>query len=187
MKRLLVILLVAMAVASFLDGWTWAANPPAVRGQDYSWVCRAFYLAPWVIFAFKAFGIAVFGLFVAGTIVLTRGASSLAERLATDLRHTRALAVTHAARSPEGFVLLMNDSEPYRSYQITDQHGHTVVTTCTIPAGVRCSGGRRFEFGPLGNLQTGSDTRLRIRTEGKTYLLEIVPATGAVTWLQCKD
>ena len=114
-------------------------------------------------------------------------ADALAGRLATDLRHTRALAVTHAARSPEGFVLLMNDSEPYRSYQITDQHGHTVVTTCTIPAGVRCSGGRRFEFGPLGNLQTGSDTRLRIRTEGKTYLLEIVPATGAVTWLQCKD
>jgi hypothetical protein len=83
MKRLLVILLVAMAVASFLDGWTWAANPPAIRVQDYSWVCRAFYLTPWVIFAFKSFGLAVFGLFVAGTIVLTRGASSLAERLTT--------------------------------------------------------------------------------------------------------
>jgi prepilin-type N-terminal cleavage/methylation domain-containing protein len=114
-------------------------------------------------------------------------ADALAERLATDLRHTRALAVTHAARSPEGFALVMKDSEPYHSYQILDQHGHQAVTTCTIPAGVRCSGGRRFEFGPLGNLQTGSDTRLHIRTEGKTYRLEIVPATGAVTWLPCKD
>jgi Tfp pilus assembly protein PilE len=114
-------------------------------------------------------------------------ADALAGRLATDLRHTRTLAVTHAARSPEGFALVMNDSEPYHSYQIIDQHGHTVVTTCTIPAGVRCNGGRRFEFGPLGNLQTGSDTRLHIRTEGKTYRLEIVPATGAVTWLPCKD
>jgi prepilin-type N-terminal cleavage/methylation domain-containing protein len=114
-------------------------------------------------------------------------ADALAERLATDLRHTRTLAVTHAAGSPEGFALVMNGSEPYPSYQITDRHSHTVVTTCTIPAGVRCSGGRRFEFGPLGNLQTGSDTRLQIRTEGKTYRLEIVPATGAVTWLPCKD
>ena len=109
-------------------------------------------------------------------------ADALVERLATDLRHTRALAITHAARSPEGFVLAMDDSEPYQSYQIVDQHGPRAVTTGTIPAGVRCRGGRRFEFGPLGNLQTGSGTRLQIQTQGKTYLLEIVPATGAVTW-----
>jgi len=92
------------------------------------------------------------------------------------------LAITHAARSPEGFALAMDGSEPYDSYQIIDEHGPAAVTTCTIPAGVRCRGGRRFEFGPLGNLQTGSDTRLQIRTQDKTYLLEIVPATGAVTW-----
>ena len=77
MKRVLVVLLVAMAVASFLDGWTWAANPPAVRVQDYSWVCRAFYLQPWVIFAFKAFGVAVFGLFVWAAGRLTRGSAIL--------------------------------------------------------------------------------------------------------------
>ena len=109
-------------------------------------------------------------------------ADALVERLAMDLRHTRALAITHAGRSPEGFALAMDGSEPYDSYQIIDEHGPAAVTTCTIPAGVRCSGGRRFEFGPLGNLQTGSDTRLQIRTQDKTYLLEIVPATGAVTW-----
>lgn len=108
-------------------------------------------------------------------------AEAMAERLATDLRHTRALAITHAAGNPAGFALVMRDSEPYRSYQIIDQHNHAVVTTCDIPAGVRCAGGRRFEFGPLGNLQNGSDTRLHLGTADKTYLLEIVPATGAVT------
>lgn len=114
-------------------------------------------------------------------------ADALVERLATDLRHTRALAITHAARSPEGFVLAMNGSEPYDSYQIVDPHGRAAVTTCTVDAGVWCSGGRRFAFGPLGNLQTGSDTRVQIRTQGKTYLLEIVPATGAVTWRRCSE
>ena len=76
----------------------------------------------------------------------------------------------------------MRDPEPYRSYQIVDQHNRATVATCQIPAGVRCVGGRRFEFGPLGNLQSGSNTQLQIGTEGKTYLLEIVPATGAVEW-----
>lgn len=114
-------------------------------------------------------------------------ADALVERLATALRHTRALAITHAARSPEGFVLVMDDSEPRDSYRIIDKHGSAAVTTGTIGAGVRCSGGRRFEFSPLGNLQTGSDTRLQIRTQDKTYLLEITPATGAVTWRRCSE
>ena len=39
-------------------------------------------------------------------------ADALSERLATALRHTRALAITHAARSPEGFALVMDDSDP---------------------------------------------------------------------------
>jgi type II secretory pathway pseudopilin PulG len=109
-------------------------------------------------------------------------ADAMVRRLATDLRHTRALAITHAARNPDGFVLVMQGVDPYRSYQIIDRHDRTVVTTCSLPAGVQCRGGRWFEFGPLGNLQNGSDAHLGIRTEGKSYRLEIVPATGAVQW-----
>ncbi len=109
-------------------------------------------------------------------------ADAVVRRLATDLRHTRALAITQAARNPEGFALVMQGADPYRSYQIVDRHDRTVVTTCHLPADVRCGGGRRFEFGPLGNLQNGSDAHLGIRTEGKSYRLEIVPATGAVQW-----
>jgi prepilin-type N-terminal cleavage/methylation domain-containing protein len=109
-------------------------------------------------------------------------ADAIAERLATDLRHTRTLAITHAAGNPAGFALVMRDPEPYRGYQIVDQQDHATLATSEIPAGVRCGGGRRFEFGPLGNLQNGSATRLQIGTEGKTYVLEIMPATGAVEW-----
>jgi Tfp pilus assembly protein PilE len=109
-------------------------------------------------------------------------ADAVVQRLATDLRHTRALAVTHAARNPDGFALVMQGADPYRSYQIIDQHDRTVMTTCNLPAGVQCTGGQRFEFGPLGNLQNGSDAHLGIRTEGKSYRLEIAPATGAVEW-----
>jgi prepilin-type N-terminal cleavage/methylation domain-containing protein len=109
-------------------------------------------------------------------------ADAIVERLATDLRRTRADAIAHAARNPDGFVLVMSGADPCHRYQILDQHNHAVIVTCDIPPGVLCGGGRRFEFGPLGNLQNGSDTHLRIGTGGKTYLLEIVPATGAVTW-----
>jgi prepilin-type N-terminal cleavage/methylation domain-containing protein len=109
-------------------------------------------------------------------------ADAVVQRLATDLRHTRALAVTHAARNPDGFVLEMQGLDPYRSYQIIDQRDRTVMTACIFPAGVQVGGGRRFEFGPLGNLRNGSDVHLGIRTEGKYYRVEIAPATGAVEW-----
>jgi prepilin-type N-terminal cleavage/methylation domain-containing protein len=109
-------------------------------------------------------------------------ADATVRRLVTDLRHTRALAITHAARNPEGFALVMQEADPCRSYGIIDQRDRTTVRTGHLPAGVHYTGGRRFVFGPLGDLQTGSDTHLRLRTEGKVYRIEIVPATGAVQW-----
>lgn len=114
-------------------------------------------------------------------------ADAAVQRLVTDLRHTRALAITYAPRNPDGFALVMQSADPCRSYQIINRGDHTAVTTCTLPAGIQCGGGRRFEFGPLGNLQNGSDTRLRIQTEDKAYLIEIAPATGAVEWHRCSD
>lgn len=109
-------------------------------------------------------------------------ADALARRLATDLRHTRSLALTHAAANPEGFALVLQGRAPSHGYAIVDEHSRTTVTTYDFPRGVQCQEGRRFAFGPLGNLQEGSDRRLCFRTDDKTYLLEIVPATGAVTW-----
>jgi len=114
-------------------------------------------------------------------------ADAAVQRLVTDLRHTRALAITHAARNPAGFALVTQSTGPGHSYRIINRGDRAVATTCTLPPGVQCGGARRFEFGPLGNLQNGSDTRLSIQTEGKAYLIEIAPATGAVEWRRCSD
>jgi prepilin-type N-terminal cleavage/methylation domain-containing protein len=114
-------------------------------------------------------------------------ADAAVQRLVTDLRHTRVLAITHAARNPEGFALVVRDAHPGGSYQIINRHDRTMMTSATLPEGVQCEGGRRFEFGPLGNLQNGSDRHLRIRTEGRAYRIEIAPATGAVEWYRGSD
>lgn len=106
------------------------------------------------------------------------------QRIVTDLRRARAHAILHAARNPTGFALIITGGGPHRGYQIVDLRDSTVITDVDIPAGVRCSGGRRFEFGPLGNLRTGSDGDLRIVTDVRSYRVEIVPATGAVKWVR---
>ena len=109
-------------------------------------------------------------------------ADATVQRLVTDLRRTRALAITHAAKNPEGFALLVESTDACSRYRITDLHDRATVASYNLPAGVQCRGGQRFEFGPLGNLQNGSDTHVSIRTEGKAYRIEITPATGAVEW-----
>jgi hypothetical protein len=76
----------------------------------------------------------------------------------------------------------MTGGGPYDGYQIVDLHNSGAIATCEIPDDVQCSGGQRFEFGPLGNLRSGSDAQLRIATETRTYLVEVVPTTGAVKW-----
>ena len=101
---------------------------------------------------------------------------ALTRRMTTDLRRTRAQAIQNAAQNPIGYALAITGS----LYQIVGLHDSTVVTTCEIPPEVQCTGGVRFEFGPLGNLREGSDTELRVCAKSKTYTIEIVPATGAV-------
>jgi len=114
-------------------------------------------------------------------------AEAVVGRLATDLRRTRAEAIAGAARNPDGFVLVLTGADPCPGYQILDQRSRTVVATGDIPPGIRCRGGQRFAFGPLGNLLSGSDTHLRLETDDRAYLVEIVPATGAVAWRRCNE
>lgn len=107
---------------------------------------------------------------------------AVVRRIATDLRRARAQAILEAAANSAGYAVVMSGAEPYSGYQIVSLEDSSVVADCEIPADVQCDGGRRFEFGPLGNLKAGSDTQLNISTEGRTYLVEIVSATGTVTW-----
>jgi type II secretory pathway pseudopilin PulG len=109
-------------------------------------------------------------------------ADATVRQIATDLRRARANAILHAARNPQGFALVMSGGSPYDGYEILDLRDSTAIAVCRIPETVRCTGGQRFEFGPLGNLRTGSATSLRVAANRRTYLVEIVPTTGAVRW-----
>ncbi len=103
-------------------------------------------------------------------------------QIAADLRRTRMHAISHAADHPSGYALVMIGANPYHGYQIVNLQDSTVLENASIPANVHCTGRRSFEFGPLGNLTDGSDTRVRIHSQGRSYLLEVVPATGMVKW-----
>jgi prepilin-type N-terminal cleavage/methylation domain-containing protein len=107
-------------------------------------------------------------------------ADAFVRQLTTDLRRTRTHALVEAARNPAGFALVMEGAAPYRGYRIIDLHNSAVVATRAIPTTVRCTAGRRFEFGPLGNLREDSDVRLRVTSENRAYTLTMAPATGAV-------
>ena len=116
----------------------------------------------------------------------TRGDAAV-RQISTDLRRARAEAILHAARNPRGYALVMRGGVPYDGYEIVNLHDSTVIVANKIPDDVRCTGGRRFEFGPLGNLSGVSDTTLRVAAASRTYVVEIVPATGAVKWTRRVD
>lgn len=103
-------------------------------------------------------------------------------QLATDLRRTRMQAIAQAADNPTGLALVMIGTSPYRSYEIVNLQDSAVVATRDIALEVQCTGGQRFEFGPLGNLKEGSDTQLQVSTERRAYQLQITRATGMVQW-----
>jgi Tfp pilus assembly protein FimT len=109
-------------------------------------------------------------------------ANAIAKKIATDLRRTRSLAISKAVNNPSGYRLQMVGSSPYTSYQIVDSNAAaTVVDTLTIGSPVSCTGGSLFKFGPLGNLLTGSSsTPITVSSEGETYTITIITATGIV-------
>ncbi|MBN2130820.1 MAG: hypothetical protein JW741_15060 [Sedimentisphaerales bacterium] len=108
-------------------------------------------------------------------------ADGVARKLATDLRRARAAALLEAAQNPTGFAVVMTGPPGrYAGYQIVNLQDSAVVDRHEIPDPVRCTGGGRFEFGPLGNLADGSDTTIRISGGGTVCTITIVSATGAV-------
>ena len=103
-------------------------------------------------------------------------AHTVAKTLVTDLRRTRTLAIVNAATNTTGFSLRRSGA----SYQIIDDSNSTTVDSLTIDSHITCGGDTQFLFGPLGNLRTGSGTGLTVSSEGKTYTISIVSATGIV-------
>ncbi len=109
-------------------------------------------------------------------------AHTTAEKIATDLRRTRRLAISNAATNTEGFRLKMEHNVSYDYYNIKNDDTKEIVDTITIDkdVSVSCAHERRFKFGPLGNLKDESGTELTVSAEGKTFTIIIIPATGMI-------
>ena len=107
-------------------------------------------------------------------------ADSTAQTIVTDLRLARRLAIAHAATNVAGYALNMTGESPYSGYQIENLDTSEIVETGTIDSQVSCTGGSDFQFGPLGNLLTGSDTQLTVSADGKSFTITVISATGAV-------
>jgi Tfp pilus assembly protein FimT len=112
-------------------------------------------------------------------IVSKQKADTIARKIVTDLRRTRSLAISDAANNTEGYELKMVGAAPYIGYEIENADTGETVDSHTIDSSVSCTGDNTFEFGPLGNLKTGSGSELTVSAEGKSYTINIVPATGA--------
>lgn len=111
-------------------------------------------------------------------------ADTIARKIVTDLRRTRRVAISNAADNTAGFALNMTGSSPYSGYEIENLKTSEMVDSHTIDADISCTGGATFQFGPLGNLKTGSDTQLTVSASGKTFTITITLATGMV---QCTE
>ncbi len=111
-------------------------------------------------------------------------ASTIAKRIVTDLRRTRALAISNAAINTAGFRLQMLGSAPFTAYQIVDANSGTVIEIQNIDSPISCTGGSQFKFGSLGNLLSGSDTSLSVSSEGRAYTITIISATGLVQCIE---
>lgn len=113
-------------------------------------------------------------------IINKQQADTAARKIVTDLRRTRTLALSDAADNTSGFALNMTGSSPYSAYEIENLDTLATVDTHSFDSTVECSGGSDFEFGPLGNLVTGSDSSLTVTSGGRSFTITIIPATGAV-------
>jgi Tfp pilus assembly protein FimT len=107
-------------------------------------------------------------------------ADTVARGLVTDLRLTRAMAIGHATSNVAGFGLHMTGSGPYTGYEIINLDTTNVIESFTIDTPIQCTGGSTFDFGPLGNLLSGSDTQIDVSGADRSFTINIVTATGTV-------
>ena len=103
-------------------------------------------------------------------------AEGTARKLVTDLRRTRSLAICHAATHTGGYRMTVSSNQ----YQILDLDSSTVLEFQEINSSVQVVGGT-FDFGPLGNLLSGSDTQITVSSDGHTFTIDVISATGAIT------
>jgi type II secretory pathway pseudopilin PulG len=115
-------------------------------------------------------------------IISKQKAEALAQKITTDLRLTRRLAISDAVNNVKGFELKMIGLPPYGSYEIENANTHVTVASHIIDSDVSvvCPTGTRFIFGPLGNLEPGSGTGINVSAEGKSFTITSITATGMI-------
>jgi prepilin-type N-terminal cleavage/methylation domain-containing protein len=111
-------------------------------------------------------------------------AGTFSQQFITDLRLSRSMAIANASTNNVGFVMQMTGSQPYTGYVIKNLSTGAVVSTYAIDPAIQCTGGTSFQFGPLGNLLVGSDSHFVISAAGKNVTIDIVAATGSVTYVE---
>ena len=114
------------------------------------------------------------------SLISKHKADAFSRKIVTDLRRARSLAISDAADNTSGFALKMTGSSPYTGYEIKNLDTEEIVDSHVIASDVTCTGGDEFNFGPLGNLLSGSDTELTITSETNSFVITIISATGMV-------
>jgi len=111
-------------------------------------------------------------------LISKQKADALAQKIVTDLRLTRRLAISNAVNNVKGFELKMVGN----TYEIENVNTHATVASYPIDSDVSvvCPTGSRFKFGPLGNLESGSGTGINVSAEDKRFAITFIAATGTI-------
>ena len=98
-----------------------------------------------------------------------------AQRLISDLRYTRRLAITNN----EDYRLSVDSSE--KEYSIYDSGDMQVGQTRSIDSDITISADKDFIFESLGNASASSDTDISLSANGNQADISVTTATGMVS------
>ena len=112
-------------------------------------------------------------------------AHTVAKKIVTDLRRTRALAISNAATNTTGFTLKIEGSNCLIIDDANYPNGVT-VDSYTIDSHISFGSDAVFSFGPLGNLRDGSSNQLTVSDVAATrsYTIMVIHGTGIV---ECEE
>jgi len=111
-------------------------------------------------------------------VISQRQAHTVAKTLTAGLRHTRTLAITRAIAHPgQTFTLSITGL----TYRINDDFNGVAVDSQTFGGNVTITCGIcAFQFGPLGELRSGSSSEITVEAEDKSYTITVKSGTGIV-------
>ena len=107
-------------------------------------------------------------------------AETAARQFSDYLKLARSLAITHASSNSEGYKVVLSPSQPYTYSLINADTSETVKGPVALPEGVDRSGGRTYQFTPLGNLSVSRELSVQFSKSGNTTVVTVTPI-GRIT------